>query len=115
MYVVKERPSKVTLIFEKMNFPKHGLCFSVVQHHTSKCIPGMYCFPTNHQNASLTCKVSVQTHLIMQDYSGVVLSAHGRIITAMETGGLYYMMTLHTLFYGIIEILQLLCLSPSSH
>ena len=42
--------------------------------------------------------------------SGVVLSAHGRIITAMETGGLYYTRTFHTLFFlRMIEILHLLC------
>ena len=34
--------------------------------------------------------------------SGVVLSAIGRIITAMETGGLHYMMTLHSLFFSNI-------------
>ena len=48
-------------------------------------------------------------------HSGVVLSAHGRIITAMETGGLHYMMTLHTLFFRIFKILHVLCLSLSSH
>ena len=47
--------------------------------------------------------------------SGVVLSAHGWIITAMETGGLHYMMTLHTLFFRIFEILPVLGLSLSSH
>ena len=35
--------------------------------------------------------------------SGVVLSAHGRIITAVETGGLHYMMTLHTLFFEYLK------------
>ena len=39
-------------------------------------------------------------------HSGVVLSEHGRIITAMETGGLHYMMTLHTLLFRIFEILH---------
>ena len=47
--------------------------------------------------------------------SGVVLSAHGRIITAMETGGLYFTRTLHTLFLQMIKILHVLCLSLSSH
>ena len=47
--------------------------------------------------------------------SGVVLSAHRRIITAMETGGLYYTWMIHTLFLRMIEILYVLCLSLSSH
>ena len=33
----------------------------------------------------------------------------------METGGLYYKRTLHTLFLRMIEILHVLCLSVSSH
>ena len=37
-----------------------------------------------------------------------VLSAHCRIITAMETGGLYYTRTLNTLFLLMIEILHVL-------
>ena len=36
---------------------------------------------------------------------GGVLSAHGRIITAMETGGLYYTRTFHTLFLRMIDLL----------
>ena len=47
--------------------------------------------------------------------TGVVLSTYGRIITAMETRGLYYTRTLHTLFLRMIEIRHVLCLSLSSH
>ena len=47
--------------------------------------------------------------------SGAVLSVHGWIITAMETGGLHYTRTLHTFFLRMIEILHVLCLSLSSH
>ena len=38
-----------------------------------------------------------------------------RIITAMETGDLYYTRTLHTLFLRMIEILYEICLSLSSY
>ena len=47
--------------------------------------------------------------------SGVVLSTHGRIITALETGGLYYMRTLYMLFLQMIEILHVLCLFLTSN
>ena len=47
--------------------------------------------------------------------SDVVLSAYGLIITAIQTGGMFNMMTLHTLVFRIIEILHILCLSLSSH
>ena len=47
--------------------------------------------------------------------SGVVLSAHGRTITAMETGGLQYKMSLHTLCFRVFKILHVFCLSLSSH
>ena len=47
--------------------------------------------------------------------SGIFLSAHGRKITAMVTGGLYNTRTLHILFLRMIKILHILCLSLSSH
>ena len=51
----------------------------------------------------------------MRYICGVVLSAHRRIIIAMETGGLYDTRTLHTLFLRMVELLHVLCLSLSSH
>ena len=39
-------------------------------------------------------------------HSGVVLSAQGRTIIAIETGGLHFMMMLHTLFFRILKLLS---------
>ena len=53
-------------------------------------------------------------NIFHRDTSVVLFCLH-KGITAMETGGLGYMTTLHTSFFRIIEILHILCLSLSSH